>query len=145
MAPSRGCPLRGGPAGIASVLLPPCQELVEFYQQNSLKDCFKSLDTTLQFPFKEPERRAISKPTGRMHQAGGLPPQLPHIVERRLGDTMDIASSGRGEVLSVNQGPFLLLPAPLLWSGLHRWVRGYVFILGKMRTLGTSRVLTSTF
>ncbi|XP_023602627.1 proto-oncogene vav [Myotis lucifugus] len=38
-------------------------ELVEFYQQNSLKDCFKSLDTTLQFPFKEPERRAISKPT----------------------------------------------------------------------------------
>uniref|UniRef100_A0A8D2I9I8 Proto-oncogene vav n=1 Tax=Urocitellus parryii TaxID=9999 RepID=A0A8D2I9I8_UROPR len=37
-------------------------ELVEFYQQNSLKDCFKSLDTTLQFPYKEPERRAISKP-----------------------------------------------------------------------------------
>lgn len=41
------------------------QELVEFYQQNSLKDCFKSLDTTLQFPYKEPERRAISKPPGR--------------------------------------------------------------------------------
>ncbi|XP_006928365.1 proto-oncogene vav isoform X2 [Leopardus geoffroyi] len=40
-------------------------ELVEFYQQNSLKDCFKSLDTCLQFPFKEPERRAISKPPGR--------------------------------------------------------------------------------
>uniref|UniRef100_A0A8C5LK20 Vav 1 oncogene n=1 Tax=Jaculus jaculus TaxID=51337 RepID=A0A8C5LK20_JACJA len=39
-------------------------ELVEFYQQNSLKDCFKSLDTTLQFPYKEPERRAISKPPG---------------------------------------------------------------------------------
>lgn len=37
-------------------------ELVEFYQQNSLKDCFKSLDTTLQFPYKEPERRAINKP-----------------------------------------------------------------------------------
>uniref|UniRef100_A0A2K5C9K1 Vav guanine nucleotide exchange factor 1 n=1 Tax=Aotus nancymaae TaxID=37293 RepID=A0A2K5C9K1_AOTNA len=37
-------------------------ELVEFYQQNSLKDCFKSLDTTLQFPFKEPEKRTISKP-----------------------------------------------------------------------------------
>ncbi|XP_043829612.1 proto-oncogene vav isoform X1 [Dromiciops gliroides] len=36
-------------------------ELVEFYQQNSLKDCFKSLDTMLQFPFKEPERRAISR------------------------------------------------------------------------------------
>ncbi|XP_044514395.1 proto-oncogene vav isoform X3 [Gracilinanus agilis] len=37
-------------------------ELVEFYQQNSLKDCFKSLDTMLQFPFKEPERRAIARP-----------------------------------------------------------------------------------
>uniref|UniRef100_A0A674JA50 Vav guanine nucleotide exchange factor 1 n=1 Tax=Terrapene triunguis TaxID=2587831 RepID=A0A674JA50_9SAUR len=42
-------------------------ELVEFYQHNSLKDCFKTLDTTLQFPFKEPERRAISRPP-----AGGL-------------------------------------------------------------------------
>uniref|UniRef100_A0A2K5Q1S1 Vav guanine nucleotide exchange factor 1 n=1 Tax=Cebus imitator TaxID=2715852 RepID=A0A2K5Q1S1_CEBIM len=37
-------------------------DLVEFYQQKSLKDCFKSLDTTLQFPFKEPEKRTISKP-----------------------------------------------------------------------------------
>ncbi|XP_068939274.1 proto-oncogene vav [Petaurus breviceps papuanus] len=36
-------------------------ELVEFYRQNSLKDCFKSLDLTLQFPFKEPERRAIAR------------------------------------------------------------------------------------
>lgn len=50
------------------------QELVEFYQQNSLKDCFKSLDTTLQFPYKEPERRAINKAPGRRMplQAGGL-------------------------------------------------------------------------
>lgn len=45
------------------------QELVEFYRQNSLKDCFKSLDTTLQFPYKEPERRAISKPPGRRLEA----------------------------------------------------------------------------
>ncbi|XP_044878124.1 proto-oncogene vav-like isoform X3 [Mauremys mutica] len=42
-------------------------ELVEFYQQNSLKDCFKTLDTTLQFPFKAPEQRAVSRPP-----AGGL-------------------------------------------------------------------------
>ncbi|XP_044878126.1 proto-oncogene vav-like isoform X4 [Mauremys mutica] len=39
-------------------------ELVEFYQQNSLKDCFKTLDTTLQFPFKAPEQRAVSRPPG---------------------------------------------------------------------------------
>ncbi|XP_030052729.1 proto-oncogene vav isoform X2 [Microcaecilia unicolor] len=38
-------------------------ELVEFYEQNSLKDCFKSLDTTLRFPFKEPEKRMMLKAT----------------------------------------------------------------------------------
>uniref|UniRef100_A0A663E7X2 Vav guanine nucleotide exchange factor 1 n=1 Tax=Aquila chrysaetos chrysaetos TaxID=223781 RepID=A0A663E7X2_AQUCH len=31
-------------------------ELVEFYQHSSLKDCFKTLDTALVVPFKEPER-----------------------------------------------------------------------------------------
>ncbi|CAJ0964675.1 unnamed protein product [Ranitomeya imitator] len=36
---------------------PWLQELVGFYQQNSLKDCFKLLDTMLQFPYKEPEKR----------------------------------------------------------------------------------------
>uniref|UniRef100_A0A8D2LET3 Vav guanine nucleotide exchange factor 1 n=1 Tax=Varanus komodoensis TaxID=61221 RepID=A0A8D2LET3_VARKO len=40
-------------------------ELVEFYQENSLKDCFKSLDTALQFSFKEPESKTASKPTGK--------------------------------------------------------------------------------
>ncbi|CAH2222196.1 proto-oncogene vav isoform X1 [Pelobates cultripes] len=33
-------------------------DLVGHYQQNSLKDCFKLLETTLQFSFKEPENRA---------------------------------------------------------------------------------------
>uniref|UniRef100_A0A8C8ANN7 Vav guanine nucleotide exchange factor 1 n=1 Tax=Otus sunia TaxID=257818 RepID=A0A8C8ANN7_9STRI len=37
-------------------------ELVEFYQHNSLKDCFKALDTTLLVPFKEPESRAGPRP-----------------------------------------------------------------------------------
>ncbi|XP_068124908.1 proto-oncogene vav isoform X2 [Hyperolius riggenbachi] len=32
-------------------------ELIAYFQHNSLKDCFKLLDTTLQFPYKEPERR----------------------------------------------------------------------------------------
>ncbi|XP_060108033.1 proto-oncogene vav isoform X1 [Heteronotia binoei] len=40
-------------------------ELVEFYQRNSLKDCFKNLDTVLQFSFQELESRIVSKPTGR--------------------------------------------------------------------------------
>lgn len=40
-------------------------ELVEFYQQNSLKDCFKNLDTVLQLSFKEPETKNMSKPAGK--------------------------------------------------------------------------------
>ncbi|XP_063150456.1 proto-oncogene vav [Candoia aspera] len=40
-------------------------ELVEFYQENSLKDCFKTLDTVLQFSFKEPESKIGPKPPGK--------------------------------------------------------------------------------
>ncbi|XP_048378139.2 proto-oncogene vav-like [Stegostoma tigrinum] len=39
-------------------------ELVELYQQNSLKECFKTMDTALQHPFKEPEKRTIPKFSG---------------------------------------------------------------------------------
>ncbi|EPQ03877.1 Guanine nucleotide exchange factor VAV3 [Myotis brandtii] len=34
------------------------QELVEYYKHHSLKEGFRSLDTTLQFPYKEPEPAA---------------------------------------------------------------------------------------
>lgn len=70
---SPGCSRAGPLAGRTSFPL-SFQELVEFYQQNSLKDCFKSLDTTLQFPFKEPEKRAISKPPGRGLRLGACSP-----------------------------------------------------------------------
>uniref|UniRef100_A0A8C3ULM2 Vav guanine nucleotide exchange factor 1 n=1 Tax=Catharus ustulatus TaxID=91951 RepID=A0A8C3ULM2_CATUS len=33
-------------------------ELVQFYQRNSLRDCFKALDTTLALPYRDPETRA---------------------------------------------------------------------------------------
>ncbi|KAM4700473.1 proto-oncogene vav isoform 1-T1 [Discoglossus pictus] len=45
-------------------------DLVGFYQQNTLKDCFKLLDTTLQFPFKEPENRENPKTDKRMKYFG---------------------------------------------------------------------------
>ncbi|KAM8793923.1 proto-oncogene vav [Eudromia elegans] len=45
-------------------------ELVEFYQRNSLKDCFKALDTVLQFPFKEPEHRVSPRPPGAVRCFG---------------------------------------------------------------------------
>lgn len=31
------------------------KELVEYYKHHSLKEGFRTLDTTLQFPYKEPE------------------------------------------------------------------------------------------
>ena len=90
---------------------------MEFYQQNSLKDCFKSLDTTLQFPFKEPERRAISKPAGRRPADGGPQCQLLPVVEGTCGDAEGIASSGRGDVLSVKEPE--LLPTSSLSFGFY--------------------------
>ncbi|CAI5796242.1 proto-oncogene vav [Podarcis lilfordi] len=40
-------------------------ELVQFYQENSLKDCFKTLDTVLQFSFKEPGNRTVPGASGK--------------------------------------------------------------------------------
>lgn len=34
------------------------KELVEYYKHHSLKEGFRTLDTTLQFPYKEPEHSA---------------------------------------------------------------------------------------
>lgn len=34
----------------------PSQELVEYYQNHSLKESFKQLDTTLKYPYKSRER-----------------------------------------------------------------------------------------
>ncbi|KAM4795355.1 proto-oncogene vav [Rhinophrynus dorsalis] len=45
-------------------------DLVSHYQQNSLKDCFKLLDTMLQFPFKEPEKKENPKTEKRMKYYG---------------------------------------------------------------------------
>uniref|UniRef100_A0A8C9VS02 Osteoclast-stimulating factor 1 n=1 Tax=Scleropages formosus TaxID=113540 RepID=A0A8C9VS02_SCLFO len=37
-------------------------DLVQFYQRNSLRECFKGLDSPLQFPYKEPEQNHCSFP-----------------------------------------------------------------------------------
>uniref|UniRef100_A0A8C0WDS3 Guanine nucleotide exchange factor VAV3 n=1 Tax=Castor canadensis TaxID=51338 RepID=A0A8C0WDS3_CASCN len=37
-------------------------ELVEYYKHHSLKEGFRTLDTTLQFPYKEPEHSAVLSP-----------------------------------------------------------------------------------
>uniref|UniRef100_A0A8C4SQE3 Vav 3 guanine nucleotide exchange factor a n=1 Tax=Erpetoichthys calabaricus TaxID=27687 RepID=A0A8C4SQE3_ERPCA len=45
-------------------------ELIEYYKHHSLKEGFRSLDTTLLFPFKEPENSAAHR---RIRSAGNTP------------------------------------------------------------------------
>ncbi|XP_075460559.1 proto-oncogene vav isoform X2 [Ascaphus truei] len=47
-------------------------DLVGYYQQNSLKDCFKLLDTTLAIPFKDPERTDTPRTDERMKYFGSV-------------------------------------------------------------------------
>uniref|UniRef100_A0A8C5LDP4 Proto-oncogene vav n=1 Tax=Jaculus jaculus TaxID=51337 RepID=A0A8C5LDP4_JACJA len=87
-------------------------ELVEFYQQNSLKDCFKSLDTTLQFPYKEPERRAISKPPAGSIKYFGT-------AKARY----DFCARDRSE-LSLKEGDIIKI---LSKKGQQGWWRGEIY------------------
>uniref|UniRef100_A0A7N8WPV4 Osteoclast-stimulating factor 1 n=1 Tax=Mastacembelus armatus TaxID=205130 RepID=A0A7N8WPV4_9TELE len=42
-----------------------CQEMIQFYQHNSLKEYFKDVDTTLRIPYKQPEQSNSSNNTMR--------------------------------------------------------------------------------
>nr|XP_011744649.1 proto-oncogene vav [Macaca nemestrina] len=94
-------------------------ELVEFYQQNSLKDCFKSLDTTLQFPFKEPEKRTISKPAVGSTKYFGT-------AKARY----DFCARDRSE-LSLKEGDIIKI---LNKKGQQGWWRGEIY--GRVRQAG---------
>ncbi|XP_072776194.1 proto-oncogene vav [Taeniopygia guttata] len=45
-------------------------ELVEFYRRNSLRDCFKALDTTLALPYRDTESRAGPREPGATRAFG---------------------------------------------------------------------------
>ncbi|XP_068033836.1 LOW QUALITY PROTEIN: proto-oncogene vav-like, partial [Anomalospiza imberbis] len=45
-------------------------ELVEFYRGNSLRDCFKALDTTLAVPYRDPESRVGPREPGASRSFG---------------------------------------------------------------------------
>ncbi|KAF3829526.1 hypothetical protein GH733_003790 [Mirounga leonina] len=102
-------------------------ELVEFYQQNSLKDCFKSLDTTLQFPFKEPEKRAISKPPGRGLRLGTCAPAPSCSGSTKYFGTAkaryDFCARDRSE-LSLKEGDIIKI---LNKKGQQGWWRGEIY------------------
>ncbi|KAG2471456.1 proto-oncogene vav-like isoform X1 [Polypterus senegalus] len=87
-------------------------ELVEFYQRNSLKECFKTLDTTLQFPFKDPERRAVAK-----SQEGSV---------RYFGTARaryDFSARDRTE-LSLREGDIIKIISK---KGMQGWWKGEVY------------------
>ncbi|XP_058863005.1 proto-oncogene vav-like [Acipenser ruthenus] len=74
-------------------------ELVEFYQRNTLKECFKALDTTLQFPFQEPEQQTVAKsPAGSVRYYGTARARYDFSARDRLelsmreGDVIKIIS-----------------------------------------------------
>ncbi|XP_018610306.2 proto-oncogene vav-like isoform X2 [Scleropages formosus] len=46
-------------------------ELVEYFQQNTLRECFKDLDSTLQFPYKELNENSVQSPSSDFSSAGG--------------------------------------------------------------------------
>lgn len=50
-----------------SVCCDSVQGLVEYYKQNSLKEGFRTLDTTLQVPYKELARGLVCRAPGKCH------------------------------------------------------------------------------
>lgn len=46
------------------------QELVQYYQENSLKECFKDVDSNLQTPYKQPEQNTTSQTNTHTHNTG---------------------------------------------------------------------------
>ncbi|XP_078524579.1 guanine nucleotide exchange factor VAV3 [Lissotriton helveticus] len=77
-------------------------ELIEYYKHQSLKEGFRSLDTTLQFPFKEPENSAGQK--GNRPHSNLLSPKVLGIAIARYdfcARDMRELSLLRGDVVKI--------------------------------------------
>ncbi|KAJ0050806.1 hypothetical protein NL108_006163, partial [Boleophthalmus pectinirostris] len=72
------------------------QELIDYYQHNSLKECFKELDTTLRTAFKHPEQSTSAR--GHMRNMGVARARYDYSARDRTelnlreGDTIKILS-----------------------------------------------------
>ncbi|XP_055784100.1 guanine nucleotide exchange factor VAV3-like, partial [Salvelinus fontinalis] len=92
-------------------------ELIEYYQQYSLREGFRSLDTTLQFPYREQESSAAmlctNKPGGRM-----FTPKVMGMAIARY----DFSSRDTRE-LSLQEGDVVKIYTK---SGANGWWRGEV-------------------
>uniref|UniRef100_A0AAR2K6L9 Vav guanine nucleotide exchange factor 1 n=1 Tax=Pygocentrus nattereri TaxID=42514 RepID=A0AAR2K6L9_PYGNA len=67
-------------------------ELVQYYQENSLKECFKDVDTRLQIPFKQPEQSASERYFGTAKVRYDFSARDRTELSLREGDTVKIIS-----------------------------------------------------
>ncbi|XP_062376631.1 guanine nucleotide exchange factor VAV3-like isoform X2 [Sardina pilchardus] len=91
-------------------------ELIEYYKHHSLREGFKSLDTTLQFPYKEPENALMQ----RANRAGSnmFTPKVIGVAIARY----DFSSRDTRE-LSLQEGDVVKIYTK---SGANGWWRGEV-------------------
>ncbi|KAL7404836.1 hypothetical protein ABVT39_019658 [Epinephelus coioides] len=95
-------------------------EMIQFYQQNSLKEYFKDVDTTLSTPYKQPEQ---SSPPNNMHNT--TPNTTPGGSLRSLGVVRaryDFSARDRSE-LSLREGDTI----KILKKGQSGWWKGEVY------------------
>uniref|UniRef100_A0A8C1YRT8 Vav guanine nucleotide exchange factor 1 n=1 Tax=Cyprinus carpio TaxID=7962 RepID=A0A8C1YRT8_CYPCA len=88
------------------------QELVQYYQENSLRECFKDVDSRLQTPYKQPEQSAA--------------PQHRNFVERYHGTAKvryDFSARDRTE-LSLREGDTVKIISKKAHNG---WWKGEVY------------------
>ncbi|XP_061568912.1 guanine nucleotide exchange factor VAV3 isoform X1 [Cololabis saira] len=91
-------------------------ELIEYYKHHSLREGFKSLDTTLQFPYRQPENAAVH----RLNRSGSnmLTPKVIGVAIARY----DFSSRDTRE-LSLQEGDVVKIYTK---SGANGWWRGEV-------------------
>ncbi|KAM9769697.1 proto-oncogene vav [Menidia menidia] len=92
-------------------------EMIQFYQQNSLKEYFKDVDTTLQTPYKQPEESDSSNNTPNMTPGGSM--RCFGVARARY----DFSARDRSE-LSLREGDTIKI---LSKKGQSGWWKGEVY------------------
>uniref|UniRef100_A0A8D0CHU0 Vav guanine nucleotide exchange factor 3 n=1 Tax=Scleropages formosus TaxID=113540 RepID=A0A8D0CHU0_SCLFO len=93
-------------------------ELIDYYKHHSLKEGFRSLDTTLQFPYRETENAAAVR-TNR--HGANTPPLIPKVVGVAIA-RYDFSSRDTRE-LSLQEGDVVKIYTKM---GANGWWRGEV-------------------
>uniref|UniRef100_A0A3Q3VYZ3 Uncharacterized protein n=1 Tax=Mola mola TaxID=94237 RepID=A0A3Q3VYZ3_MOLML len=89
-------------------------ELIEYYKHHSLREGFRSLDTTLQFPYREPENAAMH----HLNRSSMLTPKVIGVAIARY----DFSSRDTRE-LSLQEGDVVKIYTK---TGANGWWRGEV-------------------